>query len=210
MPSTFKKLTATLLFTLPCTAFAAESSVTVTPTLDVIADVTAEPATELKNTELKNTVSATQKAPAIDVENLSPQQQAQALMAKLVPFAAENIAEFGEFYPFGAGVNAQGDIMSVAGHKGNDFVEQQNALDNIFLEFQQGITDNGLILTAVFSNQLIQSPDKKIPVQAIVIRLDHKEGFSRVVYLPYMKTEQGVQYGKMMMDAGKGEVFFGK
>lgn len=139
--------------------------------------------------------------------DLPPQQQLQNMMQTLLPFASENLEAFGEFYPYGAALTQTGEVKSVVGHQGDEFPEQQQVADNIINKFKQGIIDSGYIATAMVTDVTIQSPGKSVPVKAVAVHLEHQEGLSLLVYLPYLKTQQGLQWGKMIVNQGHNLVF---
>ncbi len=42
---------------------------------------------------------------------------------------------------------------------------------------------------------------------AIAVNLDHNSGYSIVVYLPYKKVNQAIEYGELSVQEGRGAIF---
>ncbi|HGY9571608.1 TPA: hypothetical protein ACOJO8_005129, partial [Vibrio harveyi] len=60
--------------------------------------------------------------------------------------------------------------------------------------------------TAVVYDVRITLPSGK-DSDAIAVNLDHNSGYSIVVYLPYKKVNQAIEYGEISVQEGRGAIF---
>ncbi|MHA2830095.1 hypothetical protein, partial [Vibrio harveyi] len=60
--------------------------------------------------------------------------------------------------------------------------------------------------TAVVYDVRIMLPSGKAS-DAIAVNLDHNSGYSIVVYLPYKKVNQAIEYGELSVQEGRGAIF---
>lgn len=133
--------------------------------------------------------------------------QLQTLMQSLLPFAAENLAEFGEFYPFGGALTATLTTVPVVGQKEGEFIDQQAAANAVIAEFKKGISEQGFIATALFTDITIQAADPRQSTKAVAIYLEHQQGKAMVVHFPYRVLQGQLQWGKMIVNPSVAMVF---
>src|SRR4051794_11910271 len=125
-------------------------------------------------------------------ESASDQAQADidVLVNAVLPFAQQQLEARGEFFPFGATVGADGQIALAAADPGEaERPESLSVLDALY----DGVrADRGSLRAAAFvADVLLDGGD------AIRVELEHAEGASMSVALPYNRgrIRKSVSYG---------------
>jgi len=61
----------------------------------------------------------------------------EELLNTLVPFAQQMLSEHGEFYPFGASIDAPGELACVAGDTGEEQPDSKEVIDLLVRGFRE-------------------------------------------------------------------------
>jgi hypothetical protein len=137
----------------------------------------------------------------------SPKTDCETLMSSVLPFAKKMLDENGEFYPYGAAMRADKGIISVANYDGQEHPQSVDVIDGLKKIFVAGGTSGEFMATALISDVRVTLPSDNTKSDAISVSLDHREGYSVVVFFPY-KLEKGVvTVGTVFAQKGKGDIF---
>jgi hypothetical protein len=124
-------------------------------------------------------------------------------------FAQDMLKKRGTFYPFAATVQTDGELKPLAIHSGTETPQPRALLDQ-FSEVLKNLARNGEALaTALCFDGLVSSEgDEKRKKDAIAVALEHSNGESAVVYLPYSKKFfGGYSYAPLIAIAGERKYF---
>ena len=117
----------------------------------------------------------------------SASQQAQAdldgLLNITLPFAQQMLAKRGEFYPFGATVNAGGETRLLGGDLGQEHPASADVLSLLV----EGLRLERADLRAVALCSDVGLSDS----EAIRVELEHRDGHAMAVLMPYKKKRFG-------------------
>ncbi|WP_334510797.1 hypothetical protein, partial [Vibrio alginolyticus] len=139
--------------------------------------------------------------------NLSKgKEDAQHLFDSVLPFAEKMLAEYGEFYPYGAAMTLTGDVVDVSVFEGNEYPPSTEIIDLLNSAFLKAAANREYRTTAVVYDVRITLPSGQLS-DAIAVNLDHISGYSIVVYLPYKKLNQAIEYGELSVQEGRGAIF---
>jgi len=127
--------------------------------------------------------------------------EAQRLMDSVLPFAEQMLNEYGEFIPYGGAMKSNGEIVSVAGTDGEEQPKSTDIIKLLQDRFRNEAENGNYKATAIVYDARVKSSD------AIVIALDHKSGYSVVVFLPYTLENGQLEYGEISAQAGENSVF---
>ncbi|WDZ72002.1 hypothetical protein PWW31_13300 [Vibrio harveyi] len=116
-------------------------------------------------------------------------EDAQHLFDSVLPFAEKMLAEYGEFYPYGAAMTLTGDVVDVSVFEGNEYPPSSEIIDLLNSAFLKAAANREYRTTAVVYDVRITLPSGQLS-DAIAVNLDHISGYSIVVYLPYKKLNQ--------------------
>ncbi|KFJ85699.1 MULTISPECIES: hypothetical protein [Vibrio] len=133
-------------------------------------------------------------------------EDAQHLFDSVLPFAEKMLAEYGEFYPYGAAMTLTGDVVDVSVFEGNEYPPSTEIIDLLNSAFLKAAANREYRTTAVVYDVRITLPSGQLS-DAIAVNLDHISGYSIVVYLPYKKLNQAIEYGELSVQEGRGAIF---
>lgn len=144
-----------------------------------------------------------------DVE-VSPQvkEDVELLLNELMPLAEERLAQSREFYPFGAAVDAQGELVRTEAWTGDEEPSASDLVDSLVATFQQQAEGEEIRASAILIDCLTVPPGETEKVDAVAARLDHLDGYSAVVFFPYTIGPDGVvTFAEPFAHEGDDEIF---
>lgn len=150
-------------------------------------------------------------ADAEDVE-VSPQvkEDVELLLNELMPLAEERLAQNREFYPFGAAVDENGELVRTQAWTGDEEPSASDLVDSLVATFQQQAEGEEIRASAILIDCLTVPPGETEKVDAVAARLDHLDGYSAVVFFPYTIGPDGaVTFAEPFAHEGDDEIFGG-
>jgi hypothetical protein len=118
------------------------------------------------------------------------QEHCDKLINALFPFAQQMLARAGAFYPFGALINASGQVESVGGYNGNEHPEPREIIDLLKAGFCKRIADRSCFAIGLCVDVRFVPPGQTEKVDAALASLEDGDGGLNV-YLPYRKEPGG-------------------
>jgi hypothetical protein len=117
--------------------------------------------------------------------------QLQALLGYCTEFAQAMLKDSGDFYPFGATLSSDGDVVAAGGHDGNEKPEPQAIYQLLASAFSTAARAGNISGAALAANvnvpEQYQSPSK----DAIRVHVE-AAGFARFIYIPYEIAKPGL------------------
>jgi len=126
----------------------------------------------------------------------------QNLVDEWLNFATQMLEEHGEFIPYACAMNLAGEIGSYAADTGDEHPNSQEVISLLKSGFRE--QKGSLKCTAIFYDVVIRNPEK---MDAVAVQLDHKDNYSNIVIFPYQITDEVVQYGAALLNAGTNDIF---
>jgi len=117
------------------------------------------------------------------------------------------LEQHGEFYPYGAAMQPDGKIVSVEGYDGSDKPLSQDIIKLLKDGFRKAAKNGEYIATGIFFDVKVTPPGSTEKTDAIAVALDHKQGYSVVVFCPYKILDTNVQFGDIFTEAGQNDIF---
>jgi hypothetical protein len=119
--------------------------------------------------------------------NLPSQARADfdTLLETLMPFAEQMLNKHGEFYPFGAAVNAQGEVVSVSPEEETEMPASEEVIQSLTRRLDTEARAGNARATGICYNGRIVQEGKEI--DAIICTLEHESGEASKTYVPYKK-----------------------
>lgn len=133
-----------------------------------------------------------------DTTSEEAQNDLDELLNVVLPFAEQTLAKHGEMFPFGAAVSSVGHIEMMAADPGHgDQPPSAEILDLLY----QGARESAATRRAVafVADVRIESGD------AIRVELEHREGASLAIVVPYTRSRFRKTISLGVMSAGPGE-----
>jgi hypothetical protein len=139
---------------------------------------------------------------------VTAKQESENLMNNLLPVAQNMLSKYREFYPYGGYVELDGQIRHV-GVKDptTDYPQSEEmiaALEKLFLEKASACECKA---TAIVCDVRVKVPGSDRKCDAIQVRLDHMEGYSKEMFFPYEVVKDEVRYGEPFAHEGRGMIF---
>jgi hypothetical protein len=140
---------------------------------------------------------------------MSAKEDCEKLMNELLPLAERMLSEFKEFYPYGAYMKPSGEIVHVGAQ--DEETEHPKARDLLYVlrsSFLDLAASGACRATAIVADIVVTPPAELTKSDAIQISLEHAEGYSAEVFVPYVVMPgNGVTYGQMFAHQGKNDIF---
>jgi hypothetical protein len=136
-----------------------------------------------------------------------PTEEIQQLLDVLLPHAEQMLNEHGEFYPYAAALDAEGDVSAVAAGIEADDPD----VGDILVALHEGLreqAEQGVIrASGIAADVTLTDPDSGETTDAVQVELDHAEGDAVDVYVPYESAGAGIKFGELVAAQGRQPVF---
>jgi hypothetical protein len=120
-----------------------------------------------------------------------------ALLDALVPFAKCMIVEYGGFFPFGGTISEAGKFEAVISYTGPDVPVNAEVLASLEAGLRMRAQISVIRAAAICSDGYFQVPGTTQATSAIQVRLEHQDGETFTVYVPYGRSWFGrLKYGE--------------
>jgi hypothetical protein len=135
---------------------------------------------------------------------------AEALLAQLLPFAEKMLREHGEFLPFGGRLNSDGEIVWEGASDGQEHPHSQDLLTLLRDEHSKLAGSGKIKASAILYDVRIVPPGCISKRDAVAIELDHRDGYSAIVYYPYrIEPESALHVEPPFAQQGENQTFGG-
>ena len=138
---------------------------------------------------------------------MTPKEQCEILLDKLLPFAEQQMKKYREFYPFAAVLLMDDSVELTASHDGNEHPEPKAVLEDLKQIHKQLAVDGKIKASGIVWNAGVTLEDGK-PTDAIIASLEHKDDYSVIVGTPYkIGLFKKVTFGNLFAMQGKHDIF---
>jgi hypothetical protein len=137
---------------------------------------------------------------------VAAQEDLDQLLNALLPFAQQMLGQHGEFFPFGAVIRPDGEIRMAAADAGASRPAPEDVLTAVEDSLRADAASGAITAAGTAANVTVDLGDG--PSDAIVVDLDHADGESVRVFLPYSAGEAGgYVYGELVGGEGDRRFF---
>ncbi len=138
---------------------------------------------------------------------MTPKEQCEVLLDKLLPFAEQQMKKYREFYPFAAVLRMDDSVALTATHDGNEHPEPKAVLEDLKQIHKKLAAEGEIKASGIVWNAGVNSADGK-PTDAIIVSLEHKDDYSVIVGQPYkIGLFKKVSFGNLFAMKGKHDIF---
>jgi hypothetical protein len=137
----------------------------------------------------------------------TPKSQCEELLNVVLPFAEKMLSAHGEFYPFGASMKPDGQIVQVAAYDGRDRPPSQPLIEQLREAFAADARAGSIIASATAYDVRTIPPGGSTKSDAVAIELDHRGDYSVVVFFPYSIQGGTVHVGSAFAQKGEFRIF---
>jgi hypothetical protein len=145
---------------------------------------------------------------AAGAQNMTtPKAECENLMNAAVTFAEHMLQKHGEFFPYGAALKRNGEIVSVAGYDGREQPPSNDIIRLLKEGFIKRAKSGEYKATALVYDVRIVLPSTGKKSDAIAVTLNHRDNYSVVVFFPYQLTNGQLIFGEVFAQKGESDVF---
>ena len=138
---------------------------------------------------------------------MTPKEQCEILLDKLLPFAEQQMKKYREFYPFAAVLLEDDSVELTASYDGNEHPEPKAVLEDLKQIHKKLAAEGKIKASGIVWNAGVNSADGK-PTDAIIVSLEHRDNYSVIVGEPYkIGLFKTVSSGNLFAMEGKQDVF---
>ena len=140
-----------------------------------------------------------------------PHPDLEELLNFLIPFAQEMLAKNGEFYPFGAASDAQGEVAAQAADTGEEQPDSNDVIAMLVAGMREEAKRGEIRAAGICYDARVVPPGKTEKTDAIACRLEHASGEAVVTFVPYRKGFMGrYKYDDLFASEGDQAIFVGE
>ena len=138
---------------------------------------------------------------------MTPKEQCEVLLDKLLPFAEEQMKKHREFYPFAAVILTDDTVELTGSYDGGEHPESKDVINYLIQIHKQLAYDGKIKASGIVWNASVTSADGK-PSDANIVSLEHKDVYSVIVGEPYkIGLFKKVTFGSLFAMEGKHDIF---
>ena len=138
---------------------------------------------------------------------MTPKEQCEVLLDKLLPFAENQMKKYREFYPFAAVILMDDTVELTGSFDGNEHPESKDVINDLIQIHKQLASEGKIKASGIAWNASVASADKKT-TDAIIVSLEHKDDYSVIVGEPYkVGLFKKVNFGNLFAMEGKHDIF---
>jgi len=137
-----------------------------------------------------------------------PSDEIQEILNFLLPFAEQMLNEHGEFYPYAAAVDSEGELSAVGAQ-----VDESESPDvgEVLLALHEGLraqaAEGSIRASGIAADVTLTDPDSGDTTDAVQVELDHAEAEPVDVFVPYETESGGIKFGELVAAEGREPVF---
>lgn len=128
-------------------------------------------------------------------------------MNAAVPFAEKMLKEHGEFFPYASAIASDGAITMVAAKLDTEQPAAAVVVKKLEEALRAGAAAHTYRATALVLSVRTTPPGSTTATDAIAVRLDHANGYSAEVVLPYTIVGGKISYGTTVAVEGRHAIF---
>nr|HEV7954860.1 hypothetical protein [Candidatus Acidoferrales bacterium] len=139
---------------------------------------------------------------------MTTKRESEILLFGILPLAKKMLKEYGEFHPYGGYLDCEGKIVEVG--VDDPDTEYPKGRDLVYVlksRFREMASANECKAVAVVFNVIVTLPDSENKSDAIQVSIEHVDGYSAEVFLPYRISDGEVAYRDVFSQEGKHDIF---
>lgn len=134
-----------------------------------------------------------------------------ALKDALLPVAKRMLAEHGEFFPYGAFMKLNGEIVDCSADDEDEHPPSKRLIDVLTEDFRQRAARGEIRAAGICSDVRVARPGQTEKNDAVHFALEHQSGEALDVFLPYnLDSSNEVVYGELFATQRTKQFFVSK
>lgn len=135
-----------------------------------------------------------------------PRDEIEQILNYLLPFAEQMLSKEGEFYPYAATMDAEGEVQAVSA-AGDERPNVGELLLALHTELRSQASQGTIRASGIAADVTLTDPDSGEVTDAVQLELDHAETDAVDVYVPYETGTEGITFGELVAAAGQAPIF---
>lgn len=141
-------------------------------------------------------------------EDERAEEEMEQLLNAVIPFAQRMLAKHGEFYPFAAAVKNDGRLKFIGDLPKLPNPLSEDLIDHLREQLISGASQGEYRATGICSDVRVAVSGQEDKSDAVCISLEHLDGQSMNVFLPYRLAQSGeITYGDVFASIANPVVF---
>src|SRR3954454_1091158 len=136
----------------------------------------------------------------------APREEIERLLRYLLPVAEEQLSREGEFMPYAATLDAEGEVSAVGAAAGEE-PDVAELLLALHAELREQASEGAIRASGIAADVTLTDPDSGEVTEAVQLELDHAETDAIDVYVPYETGTEGITFGDLVAAAGQAPIF---
>jgi hypothetical protein len=136
-----------------------------------------------------------------------PTDEIQDLLNFLLPYAEQMLNEHGEFYPYAAALDSEGELSAVGAEVGDDAPDVGEVLVALHQGLREQAAEGAIRASAIAADVTLTDPDSGKTTDAVQVELDHAEADAVDIFVPYETEPEGIKFGELVAAEGREPVF---
>jgi hypothetical protein len=140
-----------------------------------------------------------------------PKADCETVMNFGLPLAGEILTRHGEFLPFGAAMRPNGEIVCLGAYDARSYPSLAGSFAELIRSLKETLVAGArrleYIATALFYEVAITLAGDGERIDAIAVSLDHRDGYSVIVLLPYKIEDGKIIYDTPRAEPGEADIF---
>jgi hypothetical protein len=136
-----------------------------------------------------------------------PTDEIQEILNFLLPYAEQMLNEHGEFYPYAAALDSDGELNAVA----TDVEDETPDVGELLLALHQGLreraAEGAIRASGIAADVTLTDPDSGETTDAVQVELDHADADAVDIFVPYETEAEGIKFGELVAAEGREPVF---
>ena len=135
-----------------------------------------------------------------------PREEIEQILNYLLPFAERMLASNGEFYPYAATMDADGEVQAVSA-EADEKPDVSELMLALHAELREQASRGAIRASGIAADVTLTDPDSGETKDAVQLELDHADTDAVDVYVPYTTGDEGIEFGELVAAAGQAPIF---
>jgi hypothetical protein len=136
-----------------------------------------------------------------------PTDEIQELLNFLLPYAERMLNQHGEFYPYAAALDVDGELNAVGADLGDDSPDVGELLVALHEGLRERAAEGAIRASGIAADVTLTDPDSGETTDAVQVELDHADADAVDIFVPYETEGESIKFGELVAAEGREPVF---
>jgi hypothetical protein len=136
-----------------------------------------------------------------------PTDEIQEILNFLLPYAEQMLNQHGEFYPYAAALDSDGELNAVGPGFDDDSPDVGETLIALHQGLRERAAEGAIRASGIAADVTLTDPDSGETTDAVQVELDHADADAVDIFVPYETEGEGIKFGDLVAAEGREPVF---